>query len=247
MLASLSIVNSVQRGADQFFGYLPNIIGFLVILIIGYIIARVVRVIVAKLLQKLKADDAVNRTPVGRYADRLSPGGRPSRLIAAVVFWFILLYVISAAIGALRIPAVTGFINRVLAYLPNVIAAVIIFVVAAVLSGAVAAIVRRTMGDTPTGRFVQAIAPSLVMLIATFMILEQLKIANQIVMITYGALVGMLALAGALAFGLGGRDVAAELWSDAYSRSQGATDGQVRGRPPARPQAETGYRPGTGG
>ena len=58
------------------------------------------------------------------------------------------------------------------------------------------------------------------MAIAVFMILTQLHIAPQIVIITYAALLGMLALAGALAFGLGGREVAAQIWSSAYQKGQ---------------------------
>jgi len=62
--------------------------------------------------------------------------------------------------------------------------------------------------------------PALVMAIAMFMILTQLHIAPTIVIITYAAILGMLALAGALAFGLGGRDVAAKMWASAYEKGQ---------------------------
>lgn len=62
-----------------------------------------------------------------------------------------MLFVLTAAISALKIPSVTVFMNQVLAYLPNVIVAVLIFVIAAAVSGAVAAAVAKTMGDTPTG------------------------------------------------------------------------------------------------
>ena len=185
MFASLSITTSVQRGFDSFFGYLPNVLGFLVILVVGYIIARIVRTIVTKVLAHLRMDDALNRAPAGQYVDRVSPGGRPSRLVGAIVFWFIFLYVLTAALGALDIPAVTAFVNQVLAYLPNVIAAVVIFVVAAVISGGVVAAIRQTMGETPTGRIAQAVVPGLVMVIAVFMILNQLGIASTIVTITY--------------------------------------------------------------
>ena len=221
MFASLSITTSVQRGFDSFFGYLPNVLGFLVILVVGYIIARIVRTIVTKVLAHLRMDDALT-SPAGQYVDRVSPGGRPSRLVGAIVFWFIFLYVLTAALGALDIPAVTAFVNQVLAYLPNVIAAVVIFVVAAVISGGVVAAIRQTMGETPTGRIAQAVVPGLVMVIAVFMILNQLGIASTIVTITYAALLGMLALAGALAFGLGGRDVAAQIVQQAYANNQGA-------------------------
>jgi hypothetical protein len=132
----------------------------------------------------------------------------------------IFLFVLTAAVGALKIPSVTAFMNQVLAYLPNVIAAVLIFVIAAALAGVVVAAVQKTMGDTPTGKLVETVVPGLIMAIAVFMILTQLKIATEIVTITYAALLGMLALAGALAFGLGGRDVAAQMWNQAYSKGQ---------------------------
>jgi mechanosensitive ion channel-like protein len=134
--------------------------------------------------------------------------------------------------------------NQVLAYLPNVIAAIVIFVIAAALAGAVAAGVAKLLGDTPTGKVVATAVPSLVMLIAVFMILNQLKIAPEIVQITYTALLGSVALASALAFGLGGREVAGQLLGDAYRKGQ-EQRGQVRrdvelGKERGQEQAERG-------
>jgi hypothetical protein len=83
------------------------------------------------------------------------------------------------------------------------------------------------MGDTPTGKVVGSVVPVLVMAIATFMILNQLRIAPEIVTITYAALIGGVFLAMALAFGLGGRDVASRMLADAYDRGQ-EQRGQVK-------------------
>ena len=103
----------------------------------------------------------------------------------------------------------------------------IIFVVAGAVAGAVAALVAKTMGDTPTGKLVASIAPLLIMAIATFMILNQLQIAPAIVTITYAVLLGSLGLGMALAFGLGGRETAAQLVSGAYDKGQ-EQKGQVQ-------------------
>ncbi|MCW2724186.1 MAG: CmpX protein [Frankiales bacterium] len=222
--ASVDVGNSVQTSLNTFFGYIPNIIGFLVILIVGYVIAKAVKAVVNKALRRLKVDQALTDSHAGGFVEKVSPGGRPSNIVGAVAFWLIFLYAITAAIGALKIPAVTAFMNEVLAYLPNVIAAVLIFVVASILATAVVTVVRRTMGDTPTGKVVEAVVPGLVMAIAAFMILTQLRIAPSIVIITYAALIGMLSLAGALAFGLGGRDVAARLLENAYQSGQQAAE-----------------------
>jgi hypothetical protein len=80
------------------------------------------------------------------------------------------------------------------------------------------------MGDTPTGKIVATVVPALVMVIALFMILDQLRIAETIVTIAFAATMGALALGLALAFGLGGRDVARRLLEDAYAQGRRAKD-----------------------
>jgi hypothetical protein len=143
------------------------------------------------------------------------PGASPSRGIGRVVFYLVFAFFLFSAIGALKIPALTTFMNDVLAYLPNVIAAILIFVIAAALAGVAAGAVVRFMGDTPTGKVAGTAVPALIMVIAMFMILEQLNIAEQIVEIAFGATMGALALGVALAFGLGGRPIAQQKLQDA--------------------------------
>jgi hypothetical protein len=243
-MAAVEISDSVQQGLDAFFGFLPNLLAFLVILVVGYFIAKVVSKIVQKVAEKAGLDKALHQSDAKQYVDRVMPDASPSAAIGKVLFYIILLFVLTAAIGALKIPAVTAFMNQVLAYLPNVIAAIIIFVVAAAVAGAVAGGVAKLMGDTPTGKVVATAVPALVMLIAIFMILNQLRIAPEIVTITYAALLGAVALGSALAFGLGGRQVAADMLSTAYDKGR-EQKGQVRadmqkGKERAQGQAERG-------
>ena len=220
MLAKVNIGDSLQQGLDAFFGFLPNLLGFLVILLIGWIIAKVVRTVVNKLLDKVGVDKALHSGQTGQYVEKVSPGASPSKLIGSIAFWFLFLGAVSLAVSALKIPALTTFVSAIYGYLPNVIAAVIIFVIAGAIAGAVAGLVTRTMGDTPTGKLVASIVPLLIMAIATFMILNQLQIAPAIVTITYAVLLGSLGLGMALAFGLGGRETAAQLVSGAYDKGQ---------------------------
>jgi Conserved TM helix len=243
-LAAIKISDSVQTALDGFFGFLPNLLGFFVILVVGYFIAKVVSKVVQKVAEKAGLDKALHESDAKQYVDRVLPGASPSAGIGKVFFYLIFLFVLTAAIGALKIPAVTAFMNQVLAYLPNVIAAIIIFVVAAAVAGAVAGGVAKLMGDTPTGKIIATTVPALVMLIAVFMILNQLKIATEIVTITYVALLGSVALASAIAFGLGGRQVAADMLSTAYDKGREQQD-QVKadvqkGKERGQEQAERG-------
>ena len=216
----MRIGQTLKDGINEIVAFLPNLIGFLLLLLIGFVVAKVVSTIVRKVLEKLGIDDKIRNSDANRYVDGVLPGATVSGGVAKLIFWFIFIFFIFSAIGALKIPALTGFMESVLAYLPNVIAAVLIFVVAALVSGAVAAAVTKMMGDTPTGKIVATVLPALVMVIALFMILEQLQIAPEIVRIAFAAVMFALALGLALAFGLGGRSVAQRLLEDAYSKGQ---------------------------
>jgi len=214
------VSDSFQRTLDNFFGYLPNIVAFLVILLIGYIVARIVKAIVAKGLQKLGLDRQLQESQAGAYVERALPDASPSRAIASVVFWIVFIFFLFSGLGALRVPALTDFMNGVLNYLPNVVVAILIFVAAAALAGMAATAIMRLMGQTPTGKIAGAVVPAIIMVIAMFMILEQLNIAAQIVEIAFAATMGALALGLALAFGLGGRPIAQEMLQEAYDSSR---------------------------
>ena len=250
----MDIGESFENTTDGIFDFLPNLVGFLLILLVGFIVSKVVAGVVRKVLEKVEVDRRLHESSGSRYVNAVLPGASAANGIARVVFWLIFIFFITVAIGALGIPAATGFMNDVLSYLPNIIVAILIFIVAALLSGAVAGAVARFMGDTPTGKVVGAVVPAVIMTIAFFMILEQLQIAPEIVRIAFTAIMFALALGLALAFGLGGRDLAADLLRQARDKGSQATarakqDARVgadRAREEMGQHAATGSTAGTG-
>ncbi len=223
MTAAISIGDSVQQALDAVFGFIPNLFAFLILLFVGWILARVLKRIVVAVLDRAGIDGAMRSSPAGPYVARLGPDASASRLLGAAVFWLIFLGAISLAVAALNISALTEVIAAIYAYLPNVIAAVLILVVAVMVAGAVGGLVTKMMGESSTAKVVASALPVLIMVVATFMILNQLQIAPEIVTITYAALLGSVALGMALAFGLGGRESAANLISGAYDKAQDET------------------------
>jgi hypothetical protein len=206
--------DSVQQGFDEFAQWVPNFVGFLVILIVGYFIAKILGSLVRKLLERAGFDRTLHSGTAGSFISRVT--SRPSHLLGRIAFWLIFIGAISIAVDVLGIAALEDFVATVWAYVPNIIAALLIFLVAGALAAGVAGLVARLMGDTTTGRLIATAAPILIMAVAGFMILEQLQIAEQIVVITYASLLGAIALGMALAFGLGGREVAGEMLRGAY-------------------------------
>jgi Conserved TM helix len=220
LTAAVEISESIQQGIDDLVGFLPRLIGFLLILLIGYLVAKALQKVVALALEKVGTDRALASGSTATYVERVIPDASPSKLIGRVVFWFVLLGALSIAITSLGINALNDFLADVFSYLPNVVAAILIFVVAGALAGWLGRTATRMMGDAPAGKVAATALPVLVMAIAVFMILNQLRIATDIVTITYAALLGAVALGMALAFGLGGRDVASRMLEDAYRRGE---------------------------
>jgi hypothetical protein len=209
---------SVQRGADAFALWVPRLLGFLVVLIVGYFVAKIVASLLARVLRRVGLDERLRTGTAGNWITRVTRS--PSELMGRIAFWLIFLGAVSIALDVLGIRALQDFIGTVWAYVPNLIAAFLIFLVAAAIAAGVGAIVARTMGETTTGKVIATVVPVVIMAIAGFMILDQLKIAETIVTITYASLMGAIALGMALAFGLGGRDVAARMLEGAYQAGQ---------------------------
>jgi hypothetical protein len=197
---------------------LPAFLGAVLVLIVGYIIAKVVAKAVLAGLRRANLDRHLHTGKGGNLIQRAVPS--PTRLVAKLAFWAIFFLAISLAVSVLGIPALVDLVRAIYAYIPNVIAALLIFMIAGAVSAGVSTLVANAMGDTPTGKVVAAAVPVVVMGVAIFMILNQLKIAPAIVTITYAAIVGSAALGMALAFGLGGREVAGRLLGDLYEKGQ---------------------------
>jgi hypothetical protein len=221
-MISADISQSLQQASDEFFAWLPKLIGAIVILLIGYIIARVIAGVVRKALHSSGADRALEKGMAGRYKQQYAPNTHPSGVIGTLVFWFVFGWAILLAISTLGIQALQDAVASVVAYLPNVVAAILILLVAVAVAGAVGGLTSRLAGGTLLGKLVQTAVPTLIITIALFMALVQLKIATQIVIATYVLVLGAICLGFALAFGLGGREVAGRMLASAYESGQQA-------------------------
>jgi hypothetical protein len=214
--------HSLQGGIDRLLGFLPNIIGVILLLFIGWVFARVARRLTIAVLRRLRFERSITLSPAGNYITRIVE--HPTAFLGTVAYWIVFLLFISFAISALNVPALTLIVSGIYKYIPNVIAAIMIFLVASAITVGAEAFVQKMMGSGPLSRLLAAVVPAIIMPIAIFMILNQLHIAEAIVNITYTALVGSVALGLALAFGLGGRDVASEILRQAYDNAQDKTD-----------------------
>lgn len=214
---------ALENGFARVVEFLPNLLAAILILIVGYIIAKVLEKITRTLLRKIRFERAVTSSSAGKYVAHVVES--PSRFVGRTVFWIVMLGAISIAVTALNIPLLNNFVSAIYGYLPHVIAALIIFLVASAISAGADAFVLRVLGKgSPVARILTVAIPAVTMSIAIFMILSELGIAENIVNITYAAIMFALSLGSALAFGLGGREVAGDLLGRAVDAARSQSD-----------------------
>lgn len=190
--------------------FLPRLVNAALLLIIGYIIARILRGVLTKGLRALHFDNVADRAGITRALRMAGTQLDAARVLADVVFWWIFLIFIELAVNALGLVEISNFLNAVLAYIPNVIVAILIIVIGALLANVVAGIVRGAAGEAglSLAPVLATIARWAIIIFAVLAALTQLHVAENMIFILFAAGVAMLAIAGGLAFGLGGVDAA---------------------------------------
>jgi len=139
------------------------------------------------------------------------------------VFWLVMFTVILLAANALGLESLANVVSTLVSYIPSVIAAIVIILVGIVLGGFVGGIINASAGAVHGGRALARIGRGGVLLLAIFMALQELGIATDIVTTAFAILFGAIALALALSFGLGNRELAGEItreWYDRYRRER---------------------------
>src|ERR687898_4538 len=223
----------LQNALSTFLSYIPQLIGALIILIVGYIVAKVLQAVVGRVLQGIGFDRWMERGGIKQFFDRAETNQTPASILGALVFWFVFIIAITMAADALGIPQVSAVLAQLIAYIPSIIAAILILILAALLSNFLAGIVRGATGSD----VLSSIARYAIIVYAVFAALTQLGIAVQLTANTFLILLGAVALAAAIAFGLGGREVGREILEKAYNRSNEVTTGssaEGENRPTAR-------------
>jgi len=166
-------------------------------------------------LRALHFDDVANRAGITRALRLAGTQLDAARVLADIVFWWIFLVFIELAMNTLGLVQISAFLNAVLGYIPNVIAAVLIVVIGALLARVVADVIRGAAAEAglSTASLLADVARWAIIIFAALAALTQLNVAPSMIFIFFAALMAMFALAGGLAFGLGGVDAARGLIS----------------------------------
>lgn len=207
------IVVSLQNLWNGFVGFVPNLLGAFIVVVVGIIVAAGLGALIEKIFASLRFDTFLARIGLAPHFERAGLALKGSRFLGRLVFWFIVIAFLLAATSILQLDALSNFLQAVLFYIPNVIVAVLIMFAAAVVANFLRRVVQASVMSTRLGaaHFLGTLTYWAVVVFGFLAALDQLGVVPSIINAVITGFIAMIALAGGLAFGLGGRDYAGHL------------------------------------
>ncbi len=201
-----TIILSINRGLFSAAAFLPNLIAGIVILLIGIILGSVAKQIIIRLLNALKIDTYLKRYGVPEAKNEFNW----VNILAEIVRWFVIILFLVPTAEVWGLPQITTILNAILLYLPNVFVAAIIGLVGLVFARLGAdVVIASTRGFSPdVSRTIASATRIAITIFVLLAVLNQLGVAQDLIRILFTGFVAMIALAGGIAFGLGGQDTA---------------------------------------
>jgi hypothetical protein len=221
---TVSFSERLQESFAQLYRYVPALFGAMVILFAGYLLARLFEKGAEKVLRRIHFNRLLERGGVMDAVERAGSHVNPTRIAASIIFWFVMFTVMLVAANALGLQSLANVFSELVSYIPSVIAAIVIIIVGIVLGGFVGGLIMASAGGLHGGPTLSRVGKGGVIVLAVFMALQELGVASEIVTTAFAILFGAVALALALAFGLGNRDLAAQVTREWYERYRAERD-----------------------
>lgn len=205
---------------SSFLSFLPLLVGALLVFAVGLVIASLVRTVVERALSALGLDNLAKSAGITDYLKRADLRVSVVELLGLVAYWLLVLVFFIAAVDILGLTVVSQVLTSFLAYIPNVVAAALIFGAGMVVANLVRGLVRGALAtvDHEAARPVANLSRWVVILVALFAAIGQLRVAPELVETFFQGLTWTLVLVVGLGVGLGSKDLVARLLDDWYKR-----------------------------
>jgi hypothetical protein len=229
----------LQAGGAQLWAILPALLVAVAVLVAGYFLARLVERWTDALLVRLNFNKVAEAGGLSEAMGRTGTRLDPIHAIGKLFFWLVMLVVILLASSALGLTSINTMFGTMLSYIPTLVAAIVIVILGLIVGEFVRALVLASAGGMEGVPVLAKTAKASVVLIAVFMAVQQLGIAEEIVTAAFTLILGAIALAAGLAFGLGNRNLAGEITRRWYEegrarRQKRRSPGQVEEEPRQR-------------
>jgi uncharacterized oligopeptide transporter (OPT) family protein len=228
-------------GAESIGTILPALVGAGVILLTGYFLARQIEKWTDHLLKRMEFNRVAE---AGGLADAMERAGSrldPVHAMGKLLFWLVMLVVILLSSMALGLESINQMFGMMLSYIPTLIGAIVIVILGMIVGEFVRTLILASAGSVEGVPTLAKLAKTAVILIAIFMALQQVGVAAEIVTAAFTLILGAVALAVGLSFGLGNRDLAGEItrrWYEEGQAKRARTTERERAEPPRQQGTE---------
>ena len=203
------LANSLNNALLGIINFIPKFVGGLVILLIGIIVSTILKQVLVEIFKALRVESFLKKYGVPELKEEFTW----TNLLAEIIRWFVIIIFLIPTADVWGLPRIITVLNEFLLYLPNVFVAAIIALVGfafARLSHDV--ILASTKGiDPQTSSAIASITKWAISIFVLLAVLSQLGVATDLIRILFTGLVAMLAIAGGIAFGLGGQGAAKDV------------------------------------
>lgn len=208
-----ALASASSNVLDRIVNFLPNLLGAVIVLVIGWLLAVLLEKLLKRVLKLIGLQKLFEIVKIESIVKKAKFKTDTVGIISALVKWIILIITFLTAADVLGLPQVADFFAVILGYVPNVIAAAAIILIGAVLAHFLADVIR---GSTEAGglaysSFLAKLTSVAIWIFSILAALVQLGIAHDLIRTLFTGVVALLAIAGGLAFGLGGQDAAKRL------------------------------------
>ncbi|MCP6726718.1 MAG: hypothetical protein KJI69_01600 [Patescibacteria group bacterium] len=216
-------VNALFDLWGSFLNFIPELVGALLVFTIGWLISAGFGKLIADILKRLRFNQIFERGNWKSALDKAELKIDPAGFIGSIVKWVLVIVFLAASVEILGLDQFAIFLQSVLAYLPNVIVAALIFAVAVIIADIVEKVMRATVESAQFshGGVVGAVVKWSIWIFAIIAMLTQLGVATALLQTLFTGLVALIVISGGIAFGLGGKDTAAMLLQDMIRKLRG--------------------------
>lgn len=213
-------MDRLLRGLEQIGSFLPALVASGVILLVGYFFARQLQRFSDRLLHRFEFDRMAKAGGLDEMAQRAGAAPDAAGAVGKLLFWLVMLMVILLASSALGLQSVNDLFTTMLSFVPTVMVAIFIIILGMLVGEFVRGLVLASAGEVPGVPTLAKVAKGVVVMIAIFMSLQQLGVAADIVTAAFTLILGAVALAVGLAFGLGNTQLAGEITRKWYEEGR---------------------------
>lgn len=213
-LWALTIADALDKLWASFVTFTPKLLGALLVMVIGIFISVGVARVVRRIVNTLKITTLLRKMHLDRVIERTGIKFDVGQFCYWLTKWFLLIGFFMAAAEIVNLKQVSEFLGKVLFYVPNVIVAVLIMLIGIILANFLVRVVTQSTKATnfsSSAHFLAALTRWSVLIFSFMAALIQLKVAVSLIHTLFTGIIAMVAIAGGIAFGLGGKEEAKKL------------------------------------